>query len=205
MAWTVPRAWPGETIYILGGGASMRPAHADRLASAGARMVAINEAGLTLAPDADILLFSDRRWYTENRHRLGLYRGPRLVRAGRTQMPTAPGERPVLGIRTDARAAFSEAPDAVAGACTGGRAINLAAHVTGPGGRVALLGFDMRPGRWHRAHPWETPADNYAARFISALRAMAPHLARFGVEVVNATPGSALDCFPIVDPEEVLP
>lgn len=43
--WRVPRAWDGETCFILGGGASLAGFEAARLRGRG-RVVALNNAGL---------------------------------------------------------------------------------------------------------------------------------------------------------------
>jgi hypothetical protein len=93
-------------------------------------------------------------------------------------------------------------PRRVAGPDSGSNAINLA-FLFGAR-RIVLFGFEMRPGNWHDRHRRVTPPQRYAEKFIPALEAMAVALKREDVEVINATPGSALTCFPIVAPDEIL-
>ncbi|MBZ7921652.1 hypothetical protein LAC81_07640 [Ensifer adhaerens] len=63
-AWSVPREWAGEPAFILGGGASLEGFDASRLIGRG-RIIAVNDAGLDLAPFADVLYFADgmSRWF----------------------------------------------------------------------------------------------------------------------------------------------
>jgi hypothetical protein len=74
--------------------------------------------------------------------------------------------------------------------------------------RIVLLGYDMqaRSGQtnWHAAHRRRSDACVYPLYRAEFARA-APLLAEAGVEVLNATPGSALRCFPSVELESVLP
>jgi len=88
---------------------------------------------------------------------------------------------------------------------SGYQAMNLAVHfgVT----RIVLLGYDMAPGKEGRAH-WHT---DHPVRLASSYRhfrkqfetLLAP-LAKVGVEVVNCTRRTALECFPCAPLESVL-
>ena len=91
------------------------------------------------------------------------------------------------------------------GAC----AINLAFHFGVA--KIVLLGYDMRridgEGHWHRDYVprgGKLPTEPYK-RFLKAFPSISNDLRTAGVEIVNASPGSAIDCIPIVDPEDVLP
>lgn len=72
--------------------------------------------------------------------------------------------------------------------------------------RVVLVGYDCQyagPRRhWHADH--RRPLGNAGSmpKWADQFRAMRPHL--LGVEVVNATRQTALDCFPRVSLEEAL-
>ncbi len=69
-----------------------------------------------------------------------------------------------------------------------------------------LIGFDMRRvndrANWHEDHP--CPQKDPYGRFLLAF----PHIAReareLGLEILNATPESAISQFPIVKLEEVI-
>ena len=63
----------------------------------------------------------------------------------------------------------------------------------------------MRPcGQFHERHRLPSLPERYARNFLPSIRRMAPALAARGVEVLNATPGSALDCFATARLEDVL-
>ena len=90
-----------------------------------------------------------------------------------------------------------------AGKGTGAQAILLAHHLGAS--KIVLLGFDNKPGHWakllgkHYAYaraPEADVFDAYAEQFAE--------IAKLGLDVVNATPDSALDCFPIADPSTFL-
>lgn len=203
--WRVPAEWAGETAFILGGGESLKGFDAERLRGQG-RVVAINEAGLTLCPWADVLFFADglNRWLGWNQGRLPLFRGGRIVT--RAKVPASIAELHGLHVLKHLpapAAALSRRPEAVAGFCGGSSAINLA-FLFGAR-RIVLLGFDMAGGNFHDRHklPNARP-DFFRSQFIPALERMAPELAAEGCRVINATPETALDCFEKMDLEEVL-
>lgn len=196
--WRAPRLWPGGTAYILGGGPGLALVEPERLR--GRHLIAINNAAVDFAPWADVAYWADRRWLEWNLAGLARHSGAyKVTRAA----PSEPPPFTVHRLRHDRLSALSRDPAAVAGYCGGGNGVNLA-YLMGAA-RIVLFGFDMRPlGHWHGGHPVESKPTNYAERYIPALRRMAAELARDGVEVINATPGSALDCWPIVHPDEVL-
>ena len=202
--WTAPRLWPGETCFILGGGPSLKGFDASMLRGRG-RVLAINDAGLVMAPWADCLYFADRKWFEENLEEIDLYTGPT---SGERLMVTRASDLDAKG-RDVKRMVFCRnqplAQDRawLAGRSGGANAINLAVHLGAS--RIVLLGFDMRPsGNWHNRHKRPQKAERYPEAFVPELYQMAPLLARTGVQVLNATPGSALTCFAMVDLEGLL-
>ena len=81
-------------------------------------------------------------------------------------------------------------------------ALNLAYHM---GARnVCLLGLDMRiapDGRthWHDGHPvGRMRADTLRDKMLPYFDALAEALAEQGMRVVNASPGSAVRCWPVI-------
>ena len=64
--WSVPREWPGETVFIVGGGPSVLGQ--DLNALRGRRVIAINSS-VHAVPWADILYFADWRWWYEPENR----------------------------------------------------------------------------------------------------------------------------------------
>lgn len=200
MDWEVPvGSWAGEEVVVIGGGPSV--ALLDPALLAGRRVIATNEAGLTVAPTADILFFGDGRWFRWNTKRIAqLWRGGRLVT--RTPIPDTHGLR-VYRLRGSGRTALSEDPTKVAGPDSGACGVNLA-YLLGPPSRIVLIGMDMHGGHFHSRHPRETPASRYTDVFLPAWRRMSLVLAQKGVPMVNASPGSVLNCVPTCTAEEAL-
>jgi len=200
MIWRVPPGeWAGRRAFILGGGASLAAFDVGRLQGQG-HVIAINDAGLDLAPWADILFFADgcERWFGWNRDKLHLFKGARLVT--RRRVPDVPK---LHMLKHDADAALSRDPGVLAGFCSGASAINLAFHLGAS--EIVLLGFDMRPGHWHDNHKLPNPLPQpYRDQFMPSLTRMSFELAQDGCRVLNATPGSALRCFPVADIEDIL-
>lgn len=202
--WRAPRLWAGERCFILGGGPSLRGFDASILRGKG-RVLAINDAGLVMAPWADCLYFADRKWFEENEAEIDLYTGPP---GGERLMVTRAGDLDAKG-RDVKRMVFARHqvlahdPSWLAGRSGGANAMNLAVHF-GVACEV-LLGFDMRPsGNWHDRHRRAQNACRYPEAFVPELYAMAPVLTRAGVRIINATPGSALECFEKMTLEEAL-
>lgn len=93
---------------------------------------------------------------------------------------------------------LSAKPNGLAtGQNSGYQAINLA-YLLGCR-RVLLLGYDLQLGaggreHWFGAHPVKTVPAHFSA-FLQNFARLARELPK-GFEVVNCTPGGALDCFP---------
>ena len=74
-----------------------------------------------------------------------------------------------------------------------------------------MLGYDMKDGpegqkHHHAEHPggMSNPSPGNFGRWIDAFGTMEPDLNRAGVEVINCSLDSDLDCFPKAKLEEVL-
>ena len=94
---------------------------------------------------------------------------------------------------------------------SGAAAINLA--VLFGAKRIVLLGFDMKKvevdgkerENWHDDYERNpNPKRNPYQRFLAPFPGIAESAKRHHIQIVNATLGSALMVFPIVDPEDVL-
>lgn len=228
--WTVPREWSGETAFILGGGPSIGSVDVSRLPG---RIIAVNNSW-ELRRDADVLYFCDADWWerkansrfnkrpkspdldsyptnaaTIREHFKGKYivtisdaRGPELRRLRIL---------PRQGLNPQA---LSTKPDHLAFGSNGGyQAMNLAALFGAA--RIVLLGFDLRVEKdaagkivrthWHQGHGHPpgvqdaklTGMRKHFARLVEPLKAA-------GVEVINASVGSALTCWPMRTIEELM-
>jgi len=190
VSWSVPVLWPGETCFILGGGASLTPAAVERIAGHG-RVIAVNNA-YQIAPPADCLYFADRQWLAWHHEAVARHAAP--LKVTRAEPGFAHGVESLKVVEHHATAALSDDRTRLAGLDSGANAINLAVFLGAT--RIVLLGFDMRPGHWHADHPHATPDHVYATHYLPHYARLAVALTAFGIDVVNATPGSALTHFP---------
>lgn len=73
--------------------------------------------------------------------------------------------------------------------------------------KLLLIGFDMNGSHWYGRNYWQganNPDDGNFRRWIAAFETAAGQLKQMGVEVVNCSPYSALNCFPKMTLEEAL-
>jgi hypothetical protein len=194
----IEKRWGGATVFVAATGPSLTPEVASLVR--GNRVVAVNDA-YKLFPFADVLYACDAKWWdvhkgcpgflgerwsshekggSNDKREAGAKYGLKLV-AGRS------GET----FRTDGAIAY--------GSNSGFQAVNLA--ILFGASRIVLVGFDMREvgGRRHffGEHPRPLRSggcfQSWAAKFASAAKCLPA-----GVQVVNATPGSAVKAFPFV-------
>lgn len=196
--WSVPRAWDGETCFILAGGPSLRNREFQCLDAVRgrARCIAINSS-YQLAPWADVLYWSDMAWWRA-------WQGDVVENfTGYTVTIDHPKLSWAKSLHDLGQVGLSADPTGIyRGNNSGYAAINLA-YLFGVK-RICLLGYDMRAvdGRthWHRGHEWlrETPdqADRKLVNgFLPLFQYLVKPLQEAGVEVYNCTPGSMLHCW----------
>ena len=188
--------WPGETFVVVAGGPTAAEAPLPSLRDR-CRVIAVKDA-IRLVPWADVLYACDAKWW---RHHDGAgYQGPRFsVDPAAARWATVLRNTGILGLETDPSGLRT-------GKNSGYQAINLAVHLGAA--KVVLVGFDMKPdarGRhhWFGSHPYPTLDPPHAA-LREYFHTICQPLKDLGVEAVNATPGSALDCFPRVPLDEAL-
>lgn len=198
--WSCPRIWPGSTIAILASGPSLTQADCDIVRSRGWRAIAVNRSW-ELAPWADALYACDAAFWraTGNAQGFaGLKVGLQMVefRDVRTMKWRAD-----VGIDRDRQYLST-------GGNSGHQAINLAYHLGAA--RIVLLGLDCGPGpagevHWHGNHPpgMQNPRPATMERWRAAFPTLARDLAAEGVEVINASRRTTLDCFPRIALEDL--
>jgi hypothetical protein len=168
------------------------------------RVVAVNDA-FRLLPYADILYACDEKWWRIHIDAVRkTFHGERWTSHdphGSNDKRNVPEDWGLKFVAGSHGGVFSTDPRRIAyGSNSGFQAINLA--LLKGATRVVLVGFDMG-GRGHffGDHPEGLHnRDDYRA-FLPEFRDAARHCR---VPIVNATPKSALDCFPRVDLEEEL-
>lgn len=213
--WQVPREWEGETCAVLASGPSMSQAVADAVRGR-CRVIAVSNQGIdttndgrifpAVAPWADILIASDRRWWIENEAQARAFAGLKV-----TVEPPGGCERlnwhDVKQLKNGGAVLFDDRRTHLGGGGNSGfHAVHLAAHYGAK--KILLCGFDMKGelGKQHHfgEHPWRfnfrLPFDLFIERFTKS----APEFAKRGIKVINCTPGSALTCFPSMTIEEAL-
>ena len=195
-AFRIEPVYAGQTVAILATGPSLSEADAWRVHAL--KVIAISDA-LRLPPRADVLYSSDARWWD---HHQPFFYGLKL---GLAPAPAFPG---VFTLRPDTESVFSDDPTALATGrggdgyahynSSGYQAINLAVLLGAK--RILLLGYDLRvaDGKHHffGDHPRAFGQADHYASMRGAFIKLPQALAARGVEVINCTPGSALDYFP---------
>lgn len=197
-AWVIPKLWQSRA-FILGGGPSLSKIDIERLR--GRNVIAVNNA-YRLANWIPFVYFLDRVWW--NWHEEEVSQHPGIIV---TQCVHLEKNKRVKWLKRGKRNEYDPRPGYMSyGGNSGHGAICLA---TALGAReIVLLGFDMHARRghnWHQDHKRDVPADIYSNNFRKPMTILAQSLKDYDVRILNATPGSALDVFPIIDPEEVLP
>jgi len=209
----VPRRWAGHGVVIVASGPSLveEDCRLLRIEQAGGRCkVAVVNDAWRLCPWADLLYACDHDWWN---HHIA------AVRAGFAgecwtqdrQAAERHGLRRVLGWTDYAKAIGVARPECDArwelstdaryigfGGNSGFQALNLAVHFGAA--RIVLLGFDMglaADGKRHffGEHPDRLRRDSPYPRFIEAFDNAAPVLAALEIDVINASPRTALTCF----------
>ncbi len=185
--------WIGKTVAVLASGPSMSQAVADSVRHL--PRITVNTT-YQLARDAEITYACDAAWWSKYPDALD---GPGL----KVAMELAPGWPPttppeVKVLRNTGRTGFDPDPGALRTYNNGGaQAIQVAVHAGAA--MILLFGFDMHGEHWHGPHPrgLTNQKQSSLARWVVLYRELAREIAKRGVSVINMTPGSALDCFPI--------
>lgn len=201
--WWVEPEWTGQTCVIIAGGCSVRASDVMRTRIAGLRTIVVNDA-YKLAPWADLLLFYDPVWWTWHREVLRDWKGGIV----RLESPEHDGGDPRTRVlKNYGTEGFVEARDGVMnGRNSGYGALHLAVHLGVD--RALLLGFDCKRGadgkkHWFGEHP--NHSDQPHDIWIRHFNALAPILEQRGIEVINCSPDTALQCFRREPLERVLP
>lgn len=193
--WPVPRLWTDRTAFVLAGGPSLRGFDFDRLR--GREVIAVNAAGYE-APWAPVLFFGDNAWGEANQPLVGSW--PGLVCT--VSLRSAERGAAVRLVQVvDIDRGFPTRGLVRRGRSSGHTAVALA--IAMGAARVVLLGFDMRSddeGRTHYHDRYERrTAPEQLVIFQQHFAGWRDEAGAIGVSIVNATPGSALTEFPMVD------
>lgn len=204
--WTPEPLFEGETVYCLASGPSLTKDVCAKVE--GRPSIAVNSSCM-LAPWASVLFFTDSSWYEQRRDLVKNWPGivVTMSRTAKIELPDkvkrVRGEGdPLLPILAFPRrgAAFIWQ-----GRSSGHTAISLA--IAMGAARVIMLGYDMRvvDGREHCHAEYSGKRDlgQYASDFVPAFSGWNRAALKSGVQILNATPDSAVREFRMVTLDEV--
>lgn len=184
--WSCPPLWEGETAILLAGGESLRGFDASALI--GRKVLAIKEACI-LAPWAPVMFFADNCWFERERNLVEWFPGEVItVSKASRALPKC------KVMRRGPREGICEERHVLAGSWTSVHyALNLLKHLGVA--RIGVLGVDLVGRRWHDRNPAPPAPENFV-KMGAALASTAAPLAAAGIEVVNCSPGGALEIWP---------
>jgi hypothetical protein len=204
---SLPRWYEDETVFVIGGGPSIN--HTDLSSIKKRPVVGCNDA-FKLGTWVDWCVFADKRWFHWNENELERWPNrerliclvPQLLEERNVKWPWLKILR-----RDEARFGLSVEQDTICwNRGCGGAAIN-AAYLLGAA-RIVLLGFDMRmvdgKHNWHDNHQKAERDKIYQNSMMPFLKPMSDAMKVTGIQIANATPGSALNLFTTVPLEELL-
>jgi len=209
--WNAPKLWQGSTAYIVGGGPSLLTTDLSPLHDK--HVIGTNDA-YKLGAWIDICYFGDFTWWHGyHRESLAKFHGIKVCCLTGADAAEYGAEIVAAGILPLRRAmvGLHKAPDIGWYGNTGASAINLAIILGAK--RIVLVGFDMQLGKsgesnWHPNEKNPPNSKKYPV-FMSQMDLLKTHLDLLeeqgqGVEVINATPGSAMTTFPIMTLAEAI-
>ena len=215
-AWSVPPMWRGETVFCVASGPSSKNLEFEGLQ--GRPVIVVNDNYLR-CPWAPMLYFCDHKWWRWHKDRsafqgfagLKISLDERVAAAEPAVRWLKNGDEGETG--SAGRAGLCLGPDRLkTGRNSGYQALNLAVHTGAK--RIVLIGYDMKVGPRGEEHWFGQHKDTEGrvvptaalciAKWAAHFATMIPQLEELGVEVLNAGPDSAIDCFPRVRLEDCL-
>lgn len=184
----------GETVAVVGGGPSLRDFRLDRKRFG--RAIVVNSGCRNLAPYAsahDVLYFTDNSWAEEFGDAIADW--PGLVLTSSRTAADRIGRRARFVDVTELTIFVGAMSDSVQASSA-----HVAACLAAKFGAARILLFAMEcravGGATHGHSDYSQAQDlPFSQRFIPGWRGLAPSFKRLGVDVVNVTPCSAIDCF----------
>lgn len=190
-------ATDGETCICIATGPSLTADDCAAARESGHRLIGINDAYRLVRPD--ILYACDARWWRVHIRRVKkLMPDTTIVSKYRGKADDFCFDMGIVPVPSSGSKGLGR-EKIHHGANSGYQAINLAFLLGYK--RILLIGYDMRGtgdrSHFFGSHPTALGLTNgtytaYARNFVQ----LAEDLSSEGVEVLNCTPGSALDCFP---------
>jgi hypothetical protein len=190
-----------KTAIVIASGPSLTKEQADAALASPHYTIAVNGA-YKIAPTADALYAGDFMFWKLHLADIKRTFKGKLV----TQDSSASAHYQLTRVRGTNRDGLGKEVIHMNGN-SGVQAINLA-YLWGYR-RIILLGFDMKLGskgekHFHPDHPHPAVQNQVFPEWLKKVQKVATDLVAAKCEVLNATPDSAMKCFPMVDWKEVL-
>lgn len=195
LKWSIPKIWPDSTVFIIGGGPTVKQMDLDLIKKR--RCIGVNNA-FELGNWVDVCYFGDCRWWEWNKDKLRSYSGLKVTSCNKHIKEGGwPGVNQVRrgkpkGIDLDPRCLAWNRN-------SGASAINLAYHFGAK--TIILLGFDMKvidgEHNFHDSHKkfHVPPKTIYQKRFLPVFKHIRKDADEIGLSILNASPDSELDDF----------
>lgn len=203
----IPRLTDGGTVVCIASGPSLTTEDVESVR--GQVVIAINDA-VRLAPWAQVLYSSDSLWWDRYKG-MPKFQGLRFKVSPspfRVENKKQPGKEHLIGVNTLRNAGEPgisfEADTVCTGKNSGHAAVNLAVHLGAK--RILLLGYDMGPhkGRHHFYDKDPVQHNSPYQMFRKYMATAVQPLKDAGIEVLNCTRQTNLECFPLVKLEDAL-
>lgn len=201
--WTPEPLFHGETVFCLASGPSLTQEIADKLRG---RRVAVANSSVRFAPWADVWFFTDNNVFEDNRDLVAAFPGHVITfsRVAKREMP--------LKIKRVKGEWLPHFPPVGSEKIRQGRSTGhsmVSCMIACGAIQIVLCGYDMRvvDGREHHHDEYvgrPRDLDIYAREFVPGFDGWRAAAQRAGCDIVNATPGSAIQEFPFVDLDDVL-
>ena len=208
---SIPKLYKNSTIFIVAGGPSL--VGQDLCIRGGLKalledkiVLGVNNA-IYLGSMIDVLFFGDAKWYWWNKEAIDNFKGLKITRS-RISPKSNPMPKPVpdnngiLILRKGGFKGLERDPKRLSwNGSSGGCAINVAVHLGAK--KIVLLGYDMKLGNKEEKnmipHPLEHKKKQTYNNMLEKFKTIAPVAGELGVKILNATPGSRIECFEKVD------
>lgn len=208
-----PHRWQDDVVAVLCSGPTLCQEDVDKLQGK-CKVIAVNDSYL-LCPWADILWGADWDWWRHHEYVQG-FEGERwtthIGRPGWAQEAYSNGIKVIRGLQDtkDKNTKGARLPDDNETLPVGNngafQALNLA--VMSGSKRIILLGVDMQhidgKSHWFGNHPAKLKQTRNFGIFRECFRKVRRDLELRGIEVVNCSPRTTLNCFRKVKLDEVL-
>lgn len=200
---TTKREWDGKTVYIIGGGPSLKGYDLSVLKSQ--LTIGVNDCAFHCG--TDVLFSLDRTWMNQRYRLINEFKGDKYL-AVSSDFLRLQDIREARYLYRSRKNGVNTPPNTVNGLNSGYGALNLA-FINGAK-TIYLLGFDMgfkekMENHWHAGYPWcrtqsQRRYDAWALEFNQA----EIDLSKNGIMVYNCSEDSRINCFPKVNLQRVL-